>query len=40
MRYAKNFAKRGTEQLFLYDERKNNHFVTGKDESNEYSEKS
>ena len=40
----KNFAKRGTDKLFLYDERKNisfeNHFVTFKDESNEYSEKS
>ena len=36
----KNFAKRGTDMLFLYDERKNNHFVTWKDESNEYSEKS
>ena len=36
----KNFAKSGTDKLFLYDERKNNHFVTGKDESNEYSEKS
>ena len=36
----KNFAKRGTDKLFLYDERKNNHFVTWKDESNEYSEKS
>ena len=32
----KNFSKRGTDKLFLYDERKNNHFVT----SNEYSEKS
>ena len=36
----KNFAKRGTEQLFLYYERKNSHFVTRKDENNEYSEKS
>ena len=36
----KNFAKRGSDKLFLYDERKNNHFVTWKDESNEYSEKS
>ena len=36
----KNFSKRGTDKLFLYDERKNNHFVTWKDESNEYSEKS
>ena len=25
---TKNFAKRGTDKLFLYDERKNNNFVT------------
>ena len=36
----KNFAKSGTDKLFLYDERKNNHFVKWKDKSNEYSEKS
>ena len=24
----KNFAKRGSDQLFLYHERKNNHFIT------------
>ena len=36
----KNFAKRGTDKLFLYDERKNNHFVTWKDERNKYSDKS
>ena len=34
------FSKRGTDKLFLYDEKKNNLFVTQKDESNGYSEKS
>ena len=37
--YLKNLFERFP-KLFLYDERKNNHFVTLKDESNEYSEKS
>ena len=40
MDHPRILQKRGTDKLFLYDERKNNHFVTWKEESNEYSEKS
>ena len=35
-----NSAKRGIDQLFLYHERKNNYFLTWKDQSSRYSNKS
>ena len=36
----KNFVKRGSDQLFLYHERKSDDFLIGKDESNQCSDKS